>query len=147
MFIGTETKSIDAKGRLVIPSKFRRNAGFDGEEGFYVTPGPGPYLMMFTSREWNRFTSRVSRANAGSGDVFDPQRHLFPEAEFLPLDKQGRIVLPPSHLAETELGLDVAILGMGNHIELWNEERWQVYRKESLSRRDPALWRSYLSPG
>ena len=138
MFTGTDVKSIDNKGRLVIPSKFRRAADFDGEEGFYLTPGPGPYLIMFTSREFNRLTGKATRSAPGDGDVFDARRNLFPETEFLPLDK---------HIREAELGSEVAILGMGNHIEIWDEVQWRKYRKDKLRRRDQSLWRSFLSPG
>jgi MraZ protein len=146
VFTGTEVKSIDNKGRLVVPSKFRRNSGFDGEEGFFITPGPGPYLIMFPAREFHRLTGKATRALPKSGDVFDARRSLFPETEFLPIDKQGRVVLPPAHVAEAELGSEVAILGMGNHIEIWDVTHWKEYRREKLSRRDQDLWRSFLSP-
>jgi MraZ protein len=147
VFTGTEVKSIDNKGRLVIPSKFRRAADFDGEEGFFLTPGPGPYLIMFTSREFNRLTGKATRSVPGEGDVFDSTRNLFPETEFLPIDKQGRVILPSAHVADAELGSDVAILGMGNHIEIWNEKIWRTYRRDKLRRRDQSVWRSFLSPG
>lgn len=145
VFIGTEVKSLDAKGRLVIPSKFRRNAGFDGEEGFYATPGPGPFLMLFTVREWDRLTGKVLRSGAPEGNVLESRHLFFPEAEFLPLDGQGRIVLSPAHVAETQLGESVAVLGMGDHLEIWEENAWKAYREERRSRRDDALWKNFLS--
>lgn len=147
MFTGTEVKGIDSKGRLVIPSKFRRSAEFDGEEGFFAAPGPGPYLILFTYREFKRHATKVSHAAAGEGDVFDDQRTFFPKTEFLPIDKQGRVILPPAHITEAGLGADVAILGMGNHLEIWDEMTWKEYERKQLRSRDQGLWRSFLAPG
>jgi len=147
VFTGTEVKSIDNKGRLVIPSKFRRAADFNGDEGFFTAPGPGPYLILFTAREFKRQATKVSHATRGKGDVFDDQRRFFPRTEFLPLDKQGRVILPATHISAAGLGGEVAILGLGNHIEIWDEEKWNRYERENLGSEDQDLWRSFLTPG
>jgi MraZ protein len=146
VFTGTEAKSIDTKGRLVIPSKFRRVADFNGEEGFFASPGPGPYLILFTAREFKRQATKVSHTARGDGDVFEDQRRFFPRTEFLPLDKQGRVILPPAHLRSAGLSSEVAILGMGNHIEIWDASRWESYERENLESQDQGLWRSFLAP-
>ena len=144
VFIGTEYKTLDSKGRLVIPSKFRKATGIEEGEGFIVVSGPNPYILLFTKQDWERVYEKVSRSSAQEGDVFDIRRTFFPSAEFLLLDKQGRLVLPPIMVAEAGLRQEIAVLGAGDHIEIWDRERWETYRKEKLKSQDQAAWRAYF---
>jgi MraZ protein len=145
VFIGTEYKTLDSKGRLVIPSKYRKMAGTEEEGGgFYIVAGPGPYAILYTKSEWERIYEKVSRSSAPEGDLFDIRRQIFTRAEFLPVDKQGRIVLSAGLLSDLGLKQEVAILGAGSHFEIWDKDRWEAYRKERLNSQDPALWRKFL---
>jgi MraZ protein len=150
VFIGTEFKTLDRKGRLVVPSRYRKIAGPEEEgAGFYIIAGPGPYAVLYTKQEWIRLYEKVSRSSAPEGDLFDLRRKVFSSADFLALDKQGRVILPPTLIAHVGLKQEIAVLGAGDHFEIWNKDTWEAYRlgtspKVELNAQDQALWRTFL---
>lgn len=128
----------------MVPSKFRNHPDLEGESGFYALIGPGPYILLYTATEWDRISQRISRAASDDGDVFEKQRAYFAEVEYLPLDKQGRVSLPSLYVQDLGIGNEVAILGSGNHLEIWDRAQWDEHRREQRSRRDPSLWRFFV---
>ncbi|KAB8142057.1 division/cell wall cluster transcriptional repressor MraZ [Chloroflexia bacterium SDU3-3] len=123
MFLGEYAHTIDDKGRLAVPARFREQLG----EGLVVTRGFEHCLMAFPIAYFERLAAQVSGLSLGSAEARDMRRLLFSGASDMPLDKQGRINIP-ANLREYA-GLkdkDTAVIaGMHTHFEIWSAERWQ----------------------
>jgi MraZ protein len=127
MFYGEFFHSIDRKGRLILPSKFREVAKGNFVEKFFVTRGLDTCLFMFSEEEWRSqetkfkampFTKQESR-------VFN--RLYFSGAVDVVPDRQGRILLPQFQKDYAQIKKDVVIVGVSNRIEIWSEEKWKEF--------------------
>jgi MraZ protein len=131
MFYGEYIHTIDRKGRLILPAKFREVAQSCFIEKFFVTRGLDTCLFMFGEEEWksqeNRFkampfTNQQSR-------VFN--RIYFSGAIDVVPDKQGRVLLPQYLKDFAQIKRDVIIVGVSNRIEIWSQEMWQDFYEHS----------------
>jgi len=127
MFYGEFEHSIDRKGRLILPAKFREVAKNQFIERFFVTRGLDKCLFMFSEEEWSlqenkfksmSFTKQQSR-------IFN--RLLFSGAVDVSFDKQGRILLPQYLKDFADIKKDVMIVGVSNRIEIWAKNLWQDF--------------------
>ena len=119
MFMGQYQHSIDAKGRLIVPAKFREGLG----EHFVVTKGLDNCLFAYPQDEWKQ----LPLTNTGARKFV---RFFFAGAVECELDNQGRIMVPP-HLREyAGLKKEVVSIGVNNRIEIWNKESWNDYSNE-----------------
>ncbi len=127
MFYGEYLHSIDRKGRLILPAKFREVAKGNFIEKFFVTRGLDKCLFMFSEEEW-----RTQEAKFKSISFTKIQARIFNRlyfsgaAEVLP-DKQGRILLPPYLKDFAEIKREVIIVGVSNRIEIWAKDKWQQF--------------------
>ncbi len=119
-FMGEYTHSIDQKGRLIIPSKFRELLG----EKFVVTKGMDGCLWIFSSKSWDEFTNNLQNLQTSSANVRKVKRYFFAGATETETDKQGRILLPQSLRAHAKLEKDVVLAGVSDKIEIWDADEW-----------------------
>lgn len=120
MLIGEYSYTVDDKGRLNFPPKFREKMG----DNIIVTRWLDDCLVAFPQSEWQRISTQLSEKSiVKSRDV---QRFLYAGAtEALP-DKQGRILLP-SHLRDhAHITKDVTVIGVGSHAEIWSTDAWNA---------------------
>lgn len=126
MFIGEYKHSIDDKGRLIVPVKFRALLG----DTFYITKGFDNCLMVYTEEEWNKFIEKLNNNPMKKKDARRIQRFFIASANECTLDKQGRILVS-SHLREySMLEKEVILIGVSNRIEIWAKENWEEYNEE-----------------
>lgn len=127
MFYGEFFHSVDRKGRIILPSKFREAAKGNFIEKFFVTRGLDKCLFMFPEEEWKTqeakfraipFTKQESR-------VFN--RLFFSGAAELIPDRQGRILLPQYLKDFAELKKDIVVVGVSNRIEIWGQDIWKQF--------------------
>ena len=120
MFTGEYNHSIDAKGRVIVPSKFREQLG----EEFVVTKGLDGCLFVYTKSEWEgieeKFRGLPSNAETRRFMLF-----FFAGAATCEVDKQGRILIPPNLREHADLQKDIVSAGVLNRVEIWNKDRWQ----------------------
>jgi MraZ protein len=122
MFLGEYTHTLDDKGRLTLPAKFRDELA----NGIVVTRGLDGCLFVFTVEDWKQFTKIL-----GQELPFTQQkarafaRLLFSGASDIVPDRQGRILIPTYLREFARLDSEVKIIGANNRIELWSPERWQ----------------------
>ncbi len=141
MFFGKDFKVVDSKLRLSIPSKFRKIAESSGEvEGFYLALGRGPFIMVFTRSEWRKLEKRLAHLR-GRDDFDSLQRDFLADVEWSVLDKQGRIVLTKDHFDAIGGKGDVAVVGSGDHFEIWARDGWEAYRREKVEGSKLEMWR------
>lgn len=118
MFLGEYFHSLDGKGRVVMPSGFRRRL----EDGCVLTKGQDRQLVLFPSGEFEARAGEVTEMPQDrSGRRFS--RTVFSGADLQMLDKSGRVLVKPDlrDFADLHAGTDIAVIGVYDHVELWNE--------------------------
>ena len=120
MFMGEYNHTIDTKGRLIIPSKFREQLG----EEFVVTKGLDGCLFVYGNEDWTNFEEKLKTLPLTSKDSRQFVRFFLAGAAEVEVDKQGRILLPANLREFAGLEKDVLLAGVGNRIEVWSKERY-----------------------
>ena len=126
MFIGEYKHSIDEKGRLAIPSKFRH----DLATGAVVTRGLDTSLFLFPKEEWGKLAQKLASLPLGQSNSRAFARLMLAGAMDVELDKQGRVVLPEYLRQYAHLQKTTIIAGLYNRLEIWDEEKWEMYKKK-----------------
>ena len=122
MFMGKYNHTIDAKGRLIIPAKFREQLG----EAFVITNGNDGCLNIYTEEDWETFLEKLQLLPTSNGDIRKIRRMLVSQAETVELDKQGRILVPTALRERAGLNKDVVLAGNIEKIEVWDKDRWEA---------------------
>lgn len=123
MFMGEYQHTIDAKGRIILPAKFREQLG----ERFIATKGLDNCLFVYPLSEWAILENKLKQLPLGKPEARAFVRFFFAGASEMELDKQGRILLPINLRSYGKLEKDVTIIGVSNRIELWDTMTWQEY--------------------
>ena len=121
MFMGEYNHTVDPKGRLIVPAKFREQLG----DEFVVTKGLDGCLFVYTKEEWHNIEEKFRNISMTSKDARKFSRFFFAGAAACELDKQGRIQLPPVLREYAGLTKDVVLVGVLSRVEIWDKERWQ----------------------
>lgn len=121
MFMGEYSHTIDAKGRLIIPSRFREKLG----DEFVVTKGLDGCLFVFANPEWHAFEEKLKELPLTNKDARKFTRFFLAGATSAEVDKQGRILLPAVLREFAALEKDVLLVGVGSRIEIWGREKWE----------------------
>jgi len=127
MFIGEYTYSIDEKKRLAIPAKFRRALG----KKAVVTRGIDNCLVIYPMTEWKKLAEKLQGLPSTRVDARGFARIMLSGAVDVELDKMGRILIPDYLKEYASLKKNVAVLGLSNRIEVWDEKVWQAYKKRT----------------
>lgn len=125
MLIGEYTHSVDTKGRLIMPAKFRDDVG----EAFYITISAvkGQCLKVYTKDGWDEFFAKVSAIKESDKIAVKYKRTVLANSAECCVDKQGRILIPEQLLRFADIDKDVTVVGQGTYIELWNSDKWTSY--------------------
>lgn len=136
MFLGEYTHTIDDKGRVTIPARFRGELA----AGLVVTRGFDQNLMVFPLSEWETVAARIADRPLSDESVRAFRRRVFSGAVDLTPDRQGRIVLPQYLREFAGIENEVVIAGMFNYVELWSDEAWQSVRESIEDNNDASRW-------
>lgn len=120
MFMGEYNHTIDAKGRLIVPAKFREILG----DNFIVTKGLDGCLFVYPNDEWTRFEEKLKGLPLTNKNARQFTRFFLAGAAACEVDKQGRILLPQVLREFASLEKDVVLVGVASRIEIWSRERW-----------------------
>jgi MraZ protein len=131
MFYGEFEHSIDRKGRLILPAKFRQTAKNQFVERFFVTRGLDKCLFMFSEEEWRSQENKFKNMSFTKQQSRTFNRLLFSGALEVDPDKQGRILLPQYLKDFAEIKKDVVIVGVSNRIEIWAKDTWRDFYSNS----------------
>lgn len=124
--MGEYQHSIDAKGRLIVPAKFREGLG----EHFVVTKGLDNCLFAYPQSEWKAFEQKLSRLPLTSTDARKFVRFFFSGAVECDLDNQCRIILPINLREYAHLKKEIVSIGVNNRVEIWDKQSWRAYNEE-----------------
>ena len=130
MFFGEIRHSVDSKGRLVMPAKFREGS----LDGYVMTKGLDQCIFLFPLDEWKRMEEKLKSLPLTHKDARAFVRYFFSGACDGELDKQGRIRIPQNLMDYAELSTKSVVIGVGTRMEIWSESLWDDYNDdESLS--------------
>lgn len=125
MLIGEYTHTLDAKKRLSLPSKFRKELG----KKVVVTHGLDNCLFVYPTKEWEKVTKKLTELPLGQADTRSFNRFMLAGAVESEVDSIGRILIPEYLKEFAHLNGKVSVIGVHDRIELWNEETWTSYKK------------------
>lgn len=117
-YTGEYKHSIDPKSRVFIPSSMRDDMG----EEVYIVKGVDPCIAVYPSDAWEAFTDKLN--TLPEIQARRVKRFIYSSAVRTKVDSQGRILIPQNLKEYAELGKNVYFVGVGNHAEIWNEEKW-----------------------
>ncbi len=120
MFMGEYNHTIDSKGRLIVPAKFRETLG----DEFVVTKGLDGCLFVYPNEEWQAFTEKLKSLPMSNKNSRQFSRFFLAGAAACEVDKQGRILLPGVLREFAALEKDVVLIGVSTRVEIWAKERW-----------------------
>jgi MraZ protein len=126
VFRGRFEHTIDEKGRLSIPSKFRETLSVRGENELILTDFDS-CLTAYPREEWRELEEKMKKLSMIQKDVRNFLRLFYSSATEAPLDSQGRILIPPQMRERAKLDREVVLLGLLNKIEIWDKKSWQEF--------------------
>ena len=122
VFMGTYYNSIDAKNRMIIPSRFR-----DKMDGVCIlTKGIDSCLEIYSTEEWERLEDKIAKLPESDPAVRSFIRHFFANAAECTFDKQGRIVIPSELIRYAQIQKELVTMGAMRKIEVWSREVWET---------------------
>ena len=124
MFIGEYQHSIDSKGRLAIPAKFRRQL----TKGAVVTKGLDDCLFLYTKEEWQKLADKLATLPISKANTRAFSRLMLAGAMDVDIDSQGRIMLPEYLRKFASMKKKVIIAGLYNRLEIWDDAKWEKYK-------------------
>lgn len=127
MFLGEYTHNVDNKNRLAVPAKFRAEL----KDGAVITRGLDNCLFLFTKSDWGVLVDKIKELPLSQARARSFSRMMLMGAMEVSLDKLGRILLPDYLKKYAGIRRKVAIGGVLNRLEIWDEEKWEKYKKES----------------
>lgn len=130
MLIGSHSHSLDDKGRVIMPSSFRREL----EEGVVLSRWLEQCVAVFPMGEFSRMTGRIQALPEGSKEKREFARMLLSSAYQAVPDRQGRITVPPKLREFAGLDREVEVVGMMDHVEIWDRERWTEFERGGQER-------------
>ncbi len=123
MFIGEYRHSLDVKGRIIVPAKFRDGLG----DKFVLTKGLDGCLFAYSKEEWANFEEKIKSLPLTNKDARAFVRFFFAGAVECEIDKQGRTLIPPMLREYAGLSKDIVIIGVSNRVEIWSQDKWDSY--------------------
>lgn len=126
MFIGEFNHTVDIKGRVSLPARFRDELSTT----FYITKGMEGCLFIYDESEWKAMDEKIKRLRLTSKAARNFSRQFYGQADQLSCDRQGRFLIPPALRAYAEIEKEVVILGVSNRIEVWSKAHWDAYRDQ-----------------
>ena len=124
MFLGEHEHTIDAKGRMAVPARFRGQM----DRGAVISKGMGACLSVYTMDRWEEKSAELISGKT-SDELRDFERRIYPSASEVELDGQGRMIIPAKLRAYANLGSEVTVAGVRDHFEIWDRATWKTYQE------------------
>ena len=146
LLTGTFKRSVDEKQRIAIPKKIRDKFVTSAKPDLiYIAPGTDGSLAMYTEEAFSTLAERIAAASPAEQDVRAFSRLLYARAEAVDVDKQGRVRIPTELARLAELKSEAVLVGVRDHLELWDSTRWQAYLSAKQSDYDELAERAFAT--
>jgi MraZ protein len=148
LLTGTFPRTIDEKQRLAIPKRLREALGQGEAEAcvLYAAPGTDGSLALYTEESFSRLAEQLAASPPTGQDVRAFSRLFYAQAQRLEVDRQGRVRIPPELVQLAGLEKEVVLVGVRDHLELWNRQRWEAYLAEQQAQYDQLAERAFTAP-
>lgn len=127
MLIGEYIHTLDQKGRVIVPARFREELG----ENFIITRGLDNCLFLFHKQEWASLENKLKSLPFTRSEARAFMRMFFSGAADVEIDKQGRILIPPPLREHAVLKKEIVFIGVSSRAEIWSKENWEEYSNSS----------------
>lgn len=134
LLTGSFQRAIDEKQRIVIPKPLREALG--DVQTLYVTPGTDGSLALYTEAALAQLAERLAAASPNGQDVRAFGRLFYARAQAMELDRQGRVRIPPELAQLAGLSNEAVLMGVQDHLELWDRASWEAYVADRQARFD-----------
>ncbi|HEX4129151.1 MAG TPA: division/cell wall cluster transcriptional repressor MraZ [Pirellulales bacterium] len=143
LLTGTFPRAVDEKQRIAIPKRIRDALNLTESSVLYITRGTDTSLAVYTEEGLERLAERLAAASPTQNDVRAFSRLFYAQAEPVEVDSQGRVRIPGGLAQVAELGGEVVLVGVQDHLELWNRQRWESYLADKASQYDELAERAF----
>lgn len=129
MLVGEFQHTIDNKGRVIMPAKFRDYLG----DRFVITKGLDNCLFVYPQEEWGVVVEKLRQLSFTKADARAFARFFFSGADEVEMDKQGRVLLAPNLREYAGLEREIMVIGVSSRVEIWDREKWLSYSEQASS--------------
>ena len=129
MLVGEFQHTIDNKGRVIMPAKFRDYLG----DRFVITKGLDNCLFVYPQEEWGVVVEKLRQLSFTKADARALSRFFFSGADEVEMDKQGRVLLAPNLREYAGLEREIMVIGVSSRVEIWDREKWLSYSEQASS--------------
>ena len=144
-FLGSEICMLDAKGRINVPARMRKNLAPEANDTFVIVRSPDPCVNLYPADEWERFDAKLTALSEGDPEVREFVRGIYATAHEATLDAQGRLNVPDHLLDWAGLKKESQLVGIKDHLELWHPEAYEKRASSLDQSRMQELARRLLS--
>src|SRR5947207_13051024 len=128
LLTGTFHRSLDEKSRFAVPKRLRDVLGHPGRNNsLYVAPGTDGSLGLFTEEAFSRLAEQLVQGSPTGQDNRTFSRLFYAQAQSVELDRLGRMRVPPELLELAHISKEIVLLGVRDHLEVWDKSRWEEY--------------------
>lgn len=127
LLTGSFLRAVDEKLRIAIPKRLREALGDETPAALFIAPGTDGSLSLYTQRVFEELAARCASASPNAEDVRAFRRLFFARAQRVGIDRQNRIRIPPELAELAGLQQEVILLGVHDHLELWDRRTWEAY--------------------
>lgn len=125
--MGEYRHTLDSKGRVIVPAKFRQSLG----EDFVLTRGMDGCLFGYPNDQWNKLEEQLDKLPLTKKDARSFVRFFYSSATETEIDKQGRINISSTLMKFAGLDKNCVIVGVSDRIEIWDQEKWDTFSQEA----------------
>ncbi|MGN6545262.1 MAG: division/cell wall cluster transcriptional repressor MraZ [Aureliella sp.] len=146
LLTGSYRRTLDDKSRLAIPKQLRDAFGFSDQTVLYLAPGTDGSLAIYTHEVFDQLGQRLAQASPVAQDLRSFSRLFYAQAQMAEIDKQGRLRIPPELAQLAKLTSEVVLLGVRDHMELWDAAAWDAYLTDQQPRYDRLAEKALAGP-
>lgn len=144
IFTGEYSYRLDAKNRLIIPAQIRDAVDIQQEgQGWYLVPGFSGTISLYTPVTFERLAGEHQAELFRLKNVRDYERLHFALSARVEADRMGRVLIPEVMLRRTQIGNEVCIIGVRDHLEIWDQKRWDQFVADSFAAHDELAVSAY----
>ncbi len=146
IFTGDYEHTIDSKNRVSIPARFRQILSPEtvGDK-FYIVIGANGKLWLYPNKYYEQLVDQIPREFIPDDNLMEYELFTLGLARLVEMDGNGRVVIPEKMIRKTELGKDVVIVGVRDHLELWNRSEWEEFVEKGFSEHNQLLARARMT--
>jgi MraZ protein len=136
LLTGTYMRTLDEKQRMAIPKPLRESLGLPDNTAFYLAPGTDGSLAFYPERAFSQLADQLGSGSPNGQDVRAFSRLFYAQAQRVDVDRQGRVRIPAELARLADLGKDIVLIGVRDHVEIWDRQQWEQYLSRQQSRYD-----------